>query len=132
MATKNATLQFPEITLGILPGIGGCVVPYRRWPQAAAIFHEMICLGRPVKAAEGCEQGVVCQIADDFEDLMAKAVAEVDRLKGDIPRISDGKIVLPPVELPDTPQAGPQLLSKEAVMLTKETIEAGAAAERGL
>jgi len=33
VATRNATLQFPEITLGILPGIGGCVVPYRRWPR---------------------------------------------------------------------------------------------------
>ena len=129
VATKNATLQFPEITLGILPGIGGCVVPYRRWPQAAALFHEMGCLGRPMKAGEGCEQGVVCQLAEDFDDLMAKAVAEIDRLKGDIPRISDGKIVLPPIELPDVPQAGPQLLSQEAVRLTKETIEAGAAAD---
>ena len=129
VATHNATLQFPEITLGILPGIGGCVVPYRRWPQAAAIFHEMICLGRPMKASEGCEQGVVCQIAEDFDDLIDKAIAEVDRLQNDIPRIPDGKIVLPPVTLPDTPQAGPQVLSKEAVNLTRETIEAGAEAE---
>jgi len=129
VATRNATLQFPEITLGILPGIGGCVVPYRRWPQAAAVFHEMICLGRPMKAVEGCEQGVVCQIADDFDDLIAKATAEVDRLQGEIPRIPDGKIVIPPIDLPDTPQAGPQRLSQEAVNLTRKTIEAGAAAE---
>ena len=129
VATQNATLQFPEITLGILPGIGGCVVPYRRWPQAAAIFHEMICLGRPMKASEGCEQGVVCQIADDFDDLIDKAIAEVDRLQDDIPRIADGKIVLPPVTLPDTPQASSQVLSREAVNLTRETIEAGAAAD---
>jgi len=40
VATKNARFQFPEITLGILPGIGGCVVPYRRWPEGAALFHE--------------------------------------------------------------------------------------------
>ena len=26
VAIKNATLQFPEISLGILPGIGGCIV----------------------------------------------------------------------------------------------------------
>ena len=129
VATKNATLQFPEITLGILPGIGGCVVPYRRWPQAAAIFHEMICLGRPMKASEGCENGVVCQLADDFDDLISIAIDEVNRLQGDIPRIADGKIVLPAIELPETPQAGPQILSKEAVNLTKATIEAGAAAE---
>ena len=129
VATKSATLQFPEISLGILPGIGGCVVPYRRWPRAAALFHEMICLGRPMKAAEGCEHGVVCQLADDFEDLISKAVGEVDRLQNDIPRIADGKIVLPPIELPDTPRAGSQLLSKEAVNLTRKTIETAAEAE---
>jgi len=128
VATKNSTLQFPEITLGILPGIGGCVVPYRRWPQAAAVFHEMICLGRPMRAGEGCEQGVVCQLADDFDDLITRAIDEVNRLQGGIPRIPDGKIVLPPVELPDPPKAGSQILSKEAVNLTKATIEAGAAA----
>jgi len=51
VALENATLQFPEISLGILPGIGGCVVPYRRWPRGAALFHEMICLARPLKSA---------------------------------------------------------------------------------
>ncbi|MBN2124021.1 MAG: enoyl-CoA hydratase/isomerase family protein, partial [Deltaproteobacteria bacterium] len=44
VAARNATFQFPEITLGILPAIGGCIVPYRRWPQGAALFHEMLCL----------------------------------------------------------------------------------------
>ena len=39
VATKNAFFQFPEITLGILPGIGGCIVPYRKWPQGAKLFQ---------------------------------------------------------------------------------------------
>ena len=37
VATKNAGFQFPEITLGILPGIGGCIVPYRKWPKGAEL-----------------------------------------------------------------------------------------------
>ena len=36
---RGAMLQLPEILLGIVPGLGGMVVPYRRWPKAAAAFH---------------------------------------------------------------------------------------------
>ena len=59
VATKNATLQFPEISLGILPGIGGCVVPYRKWPQGADLFHEMICLAKPIGADEAAGIGMI-------------------------------------------------------------------------
>ena len=62
VATRNARFQFPEITLGILPGIGGCVVPYRKWPQGAELFHEMICLGRQVKATEAAEINMISQM----------------------------------------------------------------------
>jgi len=129
VAVKGATLQFPEITLGILPGIGGCVVPYRRWPDAGKVFHEMICLGRPMKAAEAAELGVVARLADGYQDLIAKAIDEVDRLQGNIPRIPAGRQAIPPVKLPAEPMAGKQPLSKEAVAVTAKTIEAAAAAE---
>jgi enoyl-CoA hydratase/3-hydroxyacyl-CoA dehydrogenase len=130
VATRNATLQFPEITLGILPGIGGCVVPYRRWPHAAPLFNEMICLARPLKAAEAAEHGIVAQLADDFDDLMAKAVQEVNALQGSIPRLADGKLELPPIHLPDEPMAGSQVHSREAVAITLQTIAAAAAAAK--
>ena len=61
---ENAILQFPEITLGILPGIGGCVVPYRKWPRGAAIFHDMICFGKALTAKEAAEIGMVAELAD--------------------------------------------------------------------
>jgi enoyl-CoA hydratase/3-hydroxyacyl-CoA dehydrogenase len=128
VATRNATLQFPEITLGILPGIGGCVVPYRRWPQAAALFHEMICLARPLKAAEAAEHGIVSQLADDYSDLIAKAIAEIHSLQGNLPRLAEQKVDLPPIALPEEPQAGGQPLSREAVAITVKTIQAAAAA----
>jgi enoyl-CoA hydratase/3-hydroxyacyl-CoA dehydrogenase len=130
VATRNATLQFPEITLGILPGIGGCVVPYRRWPQAAALFHDMICLARPLKAAEAAERGIVSQLADDYSDLIAKALQEIQTLQGNLPVLPEGKMELPPIAIPDAPQAAGQPLSREAVAITVKTIQAAAAAAK--
>jgi enoyl-CoA hydratase / 3-hydroxyacyl-CoA dehydrogenase len=130
LATRNATLQFPEITLGILPGIGGCVVPYRRWPRAAALFHEMICLARPLKAAEAAERGIVSRLADDYADLITKAIAEVHALQAGLPRLVDEKVDLPPISLPDPPMAAAQPLSREAVAITEKTIRAAAAAAK--
>jgi enoyl-CoA hydratase/3-hydroxyacyl-CoA dehydrogenase len=128
VATRNAILQFPEITLGILPGLGGCVVPYRRWPRAAALFHEMICLARPLKAAEAAEQGIVDRLAEDYADLIARAVAEVHSLQSGLPRLAEEQVDLPPPALPDPPMAANQLLSREAVAITVKTIQAAASA----
>ncbi|MGD9149115.1 MAG: enoyl-CoA hydratase/isomerase family protein, partial [Desulfobacterales bacterium] len=129
VATKNARFQFPEITLGILPGIGGCVVPYRKWPQGAKLFHEMICLGRPLKATEAAEINMVSQIVDDYPSLISAAVEAVNDLQGKISRIPEGKIDLPETNIPDEPKAGKQLLSKEAVALTQKVILESAQAD---
>jgi len=129
VATKNATLQFPEISLGILPGIGGCVVPYRKWPQGADLFHEMICLARPLRADEADGIGMISRIADDYPSLIKAAIDEVNSLQGKITRIAEGKIQIPPIKVPDEPKAGKQVLSKEAVSIAVKTIQNGAATE---
>ncbi len=129
VATSNSTFQFPEITLGILPGIGGCVVPYRKWPKAGELFHEMICLGRPVSARRALEVGMIAKISEDCPALIRDAVNQVLRLQGKINRISEGKVDIPEVKLPSNPMAGDLPLSKEAVTLTAGTIRAAAAAE---
>jgi enoyl-CoA hydratase/3-hydroxyacyl-CoA dehydrogenase len=129
VATKNATLQFPEISLGILPGIGGCVVPYRKWPQGADLFHEMICLAKPLRADEAAGIGMISRIADDYPSLIKAAIDEVNSLQGKITRIPEGKIQIPPIKVPDEPKAGKQVLSKEAVSIAVKTIQDGAAAE---
>jgi enoyl-CoA hydratase/3-hydroxyacyl-CoA dehydrogenase len=129
IATKNALLQFPEITLGILPGIGGCIVPYRKWPNGAALFHEMICLGRPIKAKEAAEIGMVTRIVDDYSELIKAAVEEVTNLQGKVKRISDAKVDIPEITIPDEPMAGKQPLSKEAVSIVLKTVKDGAAAD---
>jgi enoyl-CoA hydratase / 3-hydroxyacyl-CoA dehydrogenase len=128
VATKNAFFQFPEITLGILPGIGGCIVPYRKWPRGAKLFHEMICVARPVNVKEALEIGMVTRVVDNIPDLITAAVEEVKNLQGKIRKIPDGKVEIPEFVLPDPPVAGKQVLSKEAVAITMKTIQAGAAA----
>ncbi|MBW2129114.1 MAG: 3-hydroxyacyl-CoA dehydrogenase/enoyl-CoA hydratase family protein [Deltaproteobacteria bacterium] len=128
-AAKNASFQFPEITLGILPAIGGCVVPYRKWPKGAALFHDMLLLGRPLSVQEALEIGMVGSLAEDYPGLIRAAVEEVGNLEGRIPRIPDGKVEIPPVRPPDSPAAGNLVLSREAVGITAKTIQEGAAAE---
>jgi enoyl-CoA hydratase/3-hydroxyacyl-CoA dehydrogenase len=122
-------MQFPEITLGILPGIGGCVVPYRKWPQGAELFHDMICLGKPLSIPAAAKAGVVAETVEDFSALMAAAINQVNALQGNITRISEGKIEIPDIKVPAEPKAGSQALSKEAVSIAVKTIKAGAETE---
>ena len=127
VAMQNAILQFPEITLGILPGIGGCVVPYRKWPQGAALFHEMICFGKPMNAKEAAQIGMVARLADTHQSLIRAALEEIDSLQGKVSGIPPGKVEIPELVLPAEPIAGKQLLSKEAVAITAQTIQKAAA-----
>jgi enoyl-CoA hydratase / 3-hydroxyacyl-CoA dehydrogenase len=129
VATKNASFQFPEITLGILPGIGGCIVPYRKWPQGAKLFHEMICLAKPINAKEALEIGMVNKVVDSIPEMIQEAVKEVINLKGNIKRVPDGKVAIPEISIPEPPMAGKQLLSREAVGIVVKTIKEGAVAE---
>ena len=129
VATGNARFQFPEITLGISPGIGGAIVPYRKWPKGARLFHEMICLAKPVSVREAAEIGMVDRTADSYYDMIDKARKEVDRLQGRVTRIPDGRVLIPPVEVPGQPMAGKQALSREAVSILVRIIENGAATE---
>ena len=129
VATRNATFQFPEITLGILPGIGGCIVPYRKWPQGASIFHEMISLARRITVKEAADIGMVTTITDDYSEMIIEAVKEVNSIQGKIKRIPDRSVDIPEITIPDQPMAGGLALSKEAISIIIKTIKAGAAAD---
>lgn len=96
VAQRGAWLQLPEITLGIAPGIGAMVVPYRRWPQAASLFHGMLRNAERVSAAQAHEAGIVAALADDFASLIRKAVQQVEALAGrPRPRL-DGAVAIAP------------------------------------
>jgi enoyl-CoA hydratase/3-hydroxyacyl-CoA dehydrogenase len=127
VAVKNARFQFPEITLGLMPGMGGCIVPYRKWPTGAKVFHEMLCFAKPINAKEAADIGMVSKLADSYYEMIQEAVKEVNRLEGKIKRIPDGKIEIPGIEFPEEPMAGKLCLSKEAVSVVVKTIQKGAA-----
>lgn len=129
VAARNATFQFPEITLGILPGIGGCVVPYRKWPQGASTFHEMICLARPMTAKEAADIGMVATVTDDYSEMIREAVKEVENIQGKIERVPDGSVDIPEITIPAQPMAAGLALSKEAISIAVKTIKDGAAAD---
>ncbi|MEW5920823.1 MAG: 3-hydroxyacyl-CoA dehydrogenase NAD-binding domain-containing protein [Bacillota bacterium] len=129
VATKEAWLQFPEVTLGILPGIGGMVVPYRRWPQAAAVFNDMIRVAKRLTAQEALDLGVFTALAGDYPSLIKAAVDEVKNMAGQpVPRIADAPVKIEPLTKIENPSAGKLRLSDEAVAIISQAIEEGAAA----
>ena len=129
VAAAEAWFQLPEITLGIVPGIGGLVVPYRRWPQASAIFHNMIRQAARLTAKEAFELGIVSDLADDYFTLIQKAVMEVKEMAGkQVPRIPDNPVEISPLEPLADPMAGKLPLSKEVVGIIDKAIKDGAAA----
>lgn len=103
VAVRDAWFQLPEVTLGIAPGIGALSVPYRRWPAAAPVFHDMLRLARKAKAEEAHELGIVDGLADSSQALIALAVQRVRDLVGALPRIPDA-----PVDLGQLPAAEPR------------------------
>lgn len=129
VAMRNAVFQFPEITLGILPGIGGCVFPYRKWPRGAALFNEMICLAKKINAQEAADIGMVAEVSDGYLDMIHAAIKEVSRLAGKAADIPEGPVEIPEFTIPEEPKAGNLLLSKEAVSITLKTVKSAAAAE---
>ena len=119
VAIDKAWLQLPEITLGIVPGIGGMVVPYRRWPKAGQTFHEMLRSGKKLDAQAARKLGIVDELADDYADLIKRAVEKVDSIQGSVMKIADESVTVPSFD-PITP--GGQLLSSKIVSIIEDAI----------
>lgn len=128
VALKNAWMQLPEITLGIVPGIGAMVVPYRRWPQAAGIFHGMLRQADRLKAARAHELGVVDALADDYGGLIQAAVARCAALASGVKSIPDGPVDLAPLSAIEPRASSGQALSAEVIGIMEKAIRAAAAA----
>jgi enoyl-CoA hydratase/3-hydroxyacyl-CoA dehydrogenase len=128
VATKKAWFQFPEVTLGILPAIGGLVVPYRRWPHGSAVLHDVVRLGRRLTAEEAQRLGIVKTLAEDYHSLIQAAVDGARGLRGKISRIPDRPVEIAPLKPIQEPMAGNLRLSQEAVGIVTEAIRGGARA----
>jgi enoyl-CoA hydratase/3-hydroxyacyl-CoA dehydrogenase len=128
VADRNAWMQLPEVTLGILPGIGAMVVPYRRWPDAAPVFHSMLTRGERLKAAQAHEVGVVDELADGYDDLIARAVARVHALAAQVPRIADAPVAVPPFAGTEGKAADGRVLSGTVIGIIERAVRDAAAA----
>ncbi len=129
VAVKDAWMQLPEITLGIVPGIGAMVVPYRRWPQAAATFHGMLRRAEKLKAAQAHELGVVDALADDLPGLIRLAIDRVNALAGQPSGIAQGAVPLAPLEPIAPAAASGQPLSRQIMGILENAVRDAAAAK---
>jgi enoyl-CoA hydratase/3-hydroxyacyl-CoA dehydrogenase len=128
VAMHDAWMQFPEITLGILPGIGAMVVPYRRWPHAATVFHGMLRRAEKLDAVRAHELGIVAELADEPHALIATAVARVHALAGRPHAIPDGVVAIAPLDPIAPAAANGMALSAAAIALMDDAIREAAAA----
>jgi enoyl-CoA hydratase/3-hydroxyacyl-CoA dehydrogenase len=127
VAVPDAWMQFPEITLGIAPGIGGMVVPYRRWPHAAQTFHGMLRNARRLRAAEAHELGIIDAMTGDYAAMIETAVRLVHDLDVGSRRPVDGAIDVPALAPAEALAENGQRLSRQTIGLIDDAIrDAGA------
>ena len=129
VAVEDAWFQLPEVTLGIAPGIGALVVPYRRWPGAAARFVSMTRLGSRLAATEAAQLGVVDELVPHPDSLLETATARVHSLAGAVTPIPGGPVELPEWDEADLPEAMLAGLSPEVIAIIENAIRAAAATE---
>ncbi|MCK9382657.1 MAG: 3-hydroxyacyl-CoA dehydrogenase NAD-binding domain-containing protein [Sulfuritalea sp.] len=127
VALKRAWLQLPEVTLGIVPGIGAMVVPYRRWPHAATTFNAMLRQAERLKASRAHELGVVDGLAEDYSSLIRMAVARVGKLSGKVTPIGDEPVAVA-IDVIEAKAANGQVLSRECIDIIEQAIREAAAA----
>jgi enoyl-CoA hydratase/3-hydroxyacyl-CoA dehydrogenase len=122
VAGRGAFLQFPEVTLGIAPGIGGLTVPYRRWPHAAEVFHDMLRSARRLSAVDAHELGVVEGVAGSCDELIGLAVERVRSFGAARAPTPDGPVdIAPPAEIEPVAANG-MPLSRQTVGVITEAI----------
>ena len=78
VASPDAVVGFPEVTLGMIPGAGGTQYTPRLTGIVAAI--EMICSGRRLRAEEARQRGLIDAVIE--HDLRAGAIRFAHELRG--------------------------------------------------
>ena len=130
VASPKAYFQLPEITLGILPGIGGLVVPFRRWPEAASVWTGMICHAERLTAQKAVELGMVSALEADYEALVHLAAKRARELAGNVPLPAADRSSLASLVIDggEAIAADGQTLSRETLDIIVGGINAGLAA----
>ena len=128
VAMQTSWMQLPEVSLGILPGIGAMVVPYRRWPKAAGTFHAMLRRCEKLNARKALELGVVDQLTNSPMELIQAAVARVLGLAKGHERIHDGPVTVPAFERMAAEAANGLALSPTTLRLLETAVQRAALA----
>jgi enoyl-CoA hydratase / 3-hydroxyacyl-CoA dehydrogenase len=131
VAVKDAWMQFPEITLGIAPGIGGIAVPYRRWPEASVVFHNMLIKADKLTAEKASEIGMINTLVDKHMNLVPAGVWLVKDLAERQHQITDEAVSIAPIirEVNEPLSAFGQRLSAEVIDIICNAINNAAKAE---
>ncbi len=129
VADKKAVFQLPEVTLGIFPGMGGLVIPYRKWPKACKKITAMITQAERLTCPEAGELGIVSRVTEGYLDMIKASIDEVNRLIGRVPRIPDRPVLMPVCSAPPEPRAGDVELSKRHIEIVTSVINECAAAD---
>jgi len=128
VACDSAWMQLPEVTLGIVPGIGAMVAPYRRWPQAAATFNRMLTRAEKLTAAEAHDIGMITTLVKQPSGLIPAAVAQVRALSGAIHKIPDEPVAVAAFKESDNMSAAGDILSRQTIAIIEKAVTEAAAA----
>lgn len=82
LATADASVGLPEVTLGLVPGAGGTVRTLRLAGVEAAV--DLVTTGKPVRAPRALELGLIDRIIEG--DLRAAAIAFARALSHPLPQ----------------------------------------------
>ncbi len=129
VAVRDAWMQFPEITLGIVPGIGAMVIPYRRWPQASEAFHAMLRQAQKLEATRAFELGILDAVVEDHQALLQRAIEQVEKLVDSPRHIPDEAVSLSAMSGIKAESWDGQVLSREVLGIMERAIEQAAAAD---
>ena len=85
IASKDAVMGLPEVTLGIIPGAGGT----QRLPRLVGVEKsiELICSATRIKGAEALKLGIITQLVDT--ELLTHALELAKSMQGSKSRIRD-------------------------------------------
>lgn len=83
IASENARIGLPEVTLGVTPGFGGTVRLHTRVGPAAA--KQLLFTGAPVKAPEALRLGLVNEVVPQ-DELQARVRKVAEKIAKNAPR----------------------------------------------
>jgi len=129
IAVPEVWMQLPEITLGIVPGIGAMVVPYRRWPKASSTFHDMLLTAKKLGAKEAHNIGMVDELVSNQSELIPAAVIMVKRMAGAGEHLSENPVEISEIDTAVTESVTGLLLSRQVVEIIVNAVKNAATAQ---